>query len=129
MVRRWTLRVGGAACATAVLLAGAAASLAAIKGNYTGSGAAFTIGFQVTGAHVHGINIACGRGATTVAATGAAPKVKNLSFKYSGPASASNRSKSIHVTVTGTFFDKGKKVKGNAFSAGACPKGSYTASR
>jgi precorrin-6B methylase 2 len=83
----------------------------------------------VKGAHVDDLIVGCGKGAITVEAVGVAPKVKNASFTYSGPARSSNRTNSFHMKITGTFSDKGKKVKGTASTASVCRTGSYTASK
>jgi hypothetical protein len=129
IVRARFFRAGAAICATSALLAGTAISLAAITGAYSGSGNAFTIGFDVKSDRVDGLNLACSRGATTVEATGHAAKVTNYSFTYTGPAASTTKHPTVHMKVTGTFTDKGKKVKGKASTSGACPSGSYTASK
>jgi hypothetical protein len=129
MLRGRSFRVTAAIMAIGGLLVGAGSSLAAISGSYNGSGKGFTIGFDVQSDHVDNLEVSCGRGAITVEAMGVAPKVKNDAFTYSGLARSTNRSKTIHMTVTGTFADRGKKVKGTASTSGACKSGSYTASK
>lgn len=128
-MRARSLRGLAAICAVGALLGGAATSQARIRGSYSGAGNGFTISFQVQGGHVVGLNLSCGRGAITVAAVGAAPRVKSGLFTYSGPAHSTTRSRAIHMKVTGKFSDKGKKVKGTASTSGVCRTGIYTASK
>ena len=119
----------GAAIVTASLL-GAAGSLAAVSGKYTGTGKGFAISFVVRSGFVDQLTVSCGHGPVTVTPTSAsAPKVKHNSFSYSGPAHSSNSTKSITMKVTGTFSDNGKKVKGSASTSGVCKSGVYTASK
>lgn len=130
MLRGRSSRIGAAIMAAGVFLVSAAGSLAAIGGKYTGSGKGFGISFVVRSGYVDQLSVSCRRGAITVVPTAAAaPKVNHGSFSYSGPAASSNSTKSIKMKVTGTFFDKGRKVKGPASTSGVCKSGQYTASK
>jgi hypothetical protein len=129
MLRGGSRRVCAVILATGLVLIGAGSSAAFIGGSYNGAGKGFTISFHVKKHHVDSLNVACGKGAITVEAIGVAPKVKKGSFAYSGPAQSSNRTKTLHMKVTGTFSDQGKKVKGKASTSGDCPTGKYTASK
>lgn len=122
-------RLGAAILATGALLATAGSALAAIAGTYNGAGKGFTISFHVSKGRVQNLNVGCGRGAVTVEAIGAAPRVKQSAFTYSGSARSTNRKKSIYMKVTGTFTQRGKKVHGTEFTAGACKKGKYWAGK